>query len=216
MVVPSMKYPFGHWFVTPGSVSRLAITDGPSAACCVDVKPRNSSARSGMEAAPGIFASTAICLVRLRPPAPILRPSTNPRRMLVIVIRFPGGPWKMASKADSMWSRWSLANTKATSFCSRIVPGGSLAKAMASKMAKVVSWFAWLRAMSTGSQTLVSAVGRRPKYGSPQATARPRPDGRKSSRPESSSSPMTDSRTCWASWRAGVVAGPVNSAVTTV
>ena len=80
MLVPCAKYPLGPRSTKP-SVSKFAILAGPRPAFCVDVKPRNSSAVSGIRSAPGTPAAVAICFGRLF--EPWNPPPTNPLRMLV-------------------------------------------------------------------------------------------------------------------------------------
>jgi hypothetical protein len=70
---PAEEVPVRELVRVTGSVSKFAIPGGPRPAFCVDVKPRKSSAVSGMSSAPPIPAAIAICFGRL------WLPSNRPR-----------------------------------------------------------------------------------------------------------------------------------------
>ena len=89
---------------TSPSVSKLAILPGPNAERWVDVKPRKSSAPSGISSAP----RTPAAMASFRGS----EPPTNPRRRLVTCRRPLLG---RRSSASSMWARRSLRSRIATS-----------------------------------------------------------------------------------------------------
>ena len=62
---PAAKYPPGHWFVTPRSVSKLGRLSGASAFVWVLVNPIISWDLSGIWSAPGMLAASASLLAAL-------------------------------------------------------------------------------------------------------------------------------------------------------
>ena len=96
-------------------VSMFAITPCPMESACVEAKPMNSSALSGMLLAPGMPPLIAICLGRLW--LPLKPPPTKPLRMLVTVNKLPAWPGpvpKMALAPAVTLSSESLRSSTAT------------------------------------------------------------------------------------------------------
>ena len=151
----------------------LAMLPGPSDAFCVDVKPRNSSAESGINEAPPTPAAIAIRFGRLTPPSK--PPPANPRRMLVgfqksSCLTSASEPWPIAS-------RWSLRSRITASLSSRIVASGSLWNRNASCTTRT-SCPAALDARTSIGRCCSACFGtNRRRYGSPQPTVMPRPAG---------------------------------------
>ena len=112
---------------------------GPSPAFCVEVKPRKSSALSGIRSAPPTPAAKAIRFGRLWPPSK--PPPAKPRLMLVGRQKSSLSTSCLAPSAIA--ARLSERSSRTASCCSRIVCGGSLGKRIASSSARVGLPFAF-------------------------------------------------------------------------
>ena len=161
---------------------RLEVRDPRAArgpAFCVDVKPRNSSAVSGIRSAPGTPAAVAICFGRLF--APSKPPPTNPLRMLV-TRKMPSSSSNSVFAPSSMWSRRSLRRSTATWFSSSRVSAGSLGKRIASASARTVFFWVAVARRSTGRWRAAWPRDVAVEVRQPQATVTPSPAGVRSYR----------------------------------
>ena len=147
-------------------VDDLARARGPCD--CVDVKPRKSSAVSGISSAPGICAAIAIFFGRLWPP-----PKPPPAKPLRIDVTSNSAAARRTApgRVGDVVERVA-AQQHATSFSSRIAESGSLGKRRAASSASPCA-----RAGRTAACSRHAPGTSRSKYGSPHATVTPSPAG---------------------------------------